>query len=68
MKMKLITSVVLVLMSGVVLLGTIKIIDAAQTDKPDCNGQHPFNSIILEKQGIPNPKPAIQHCTREVEK
>lgn len=68
MKKKLIAAVVLVMMSGVVLFGTIKIIDATQTDKQDCNGQHPFNSIILEKQETPCcPRSMVPPCPREVE-
>ena len=68
MKRRFITAVVLVLMSGVILFGTIKIIDATQTDKPECNGQHPFNSIILEKQGTPCcPRSMVPPCPREVE-
>ncbi len=69
MKKKLIAAVVLVLMSGVVLFGTIKIIDATQTDKLDCNGQHPFNSIILEKEGTPCcPRSMVSPCPREEER
>ena len=65
---RLITAMVLILISGIVLLGAIKIIDATQMDKLDCTEQPRSESIILEKQEILCPKSTIPPCPRETGK
>lgn len=68
MKKRLITAVVLILISGVILFGTIKIIDATQTNKSDCTEQPQSDCIILDKQETPCPKSTVPPCTREAVK
>ena len=60
---RLITAVVLILISGVILTGVIKMTRATQMDKLDCTGQPGSDSIILEKQETPCPKSTIPRCS-----
>ncbi len=60
---RLITAVVLILISGVILSGAIKMTRATQMDKLDCTEQPRSDSIILEKQETPCPKSTILPCS-----
>ncbi len=65
---RLITAVVLVLISGVILSGAIKMTRATQMDKLDCTEQPRSDSIILEKQETPCPKSTIPPCSLDAAK
>ncbi len=67
-RQRLITAVVLILISGVILSGAIKMTRATQMDKLDCTEQPRSDSIILEKQETPCPKSIGPPCTREAGK